>query len=215
MPRSKSSKRWLKEHFTDPFVKRAKEEGARSRAVYKLEAIDKKDKLLKPGQVVVDLGAAPGAWSVYAAARVGERGRVVALDLLEMAPLPGVTFIQGDFLCPDTYQTLLDTLSGQPVDVVLSDMAPNTTGTIDVDQPRAMYLSECALTFAEAVLKPGGTFLIKVFQGEGFEAFLKAMRARFAKVMVRKPEASRARSRENYLLGVEFRPSSAQPGSEL
>lgn len=200
MARSKSSQRWLKEHFDDAYVKRAQREGYRSRAVYKLAEIQERDKLIRPGMAVVDLGAAPGGWSQYALGLLGPKGRVVAMDVLDMAPLPGVTFIRGDFREDETLQTLLDALGGQPVDLVMSDIAPNISGMDAVDQPRAMYLSELAVEFADRVLKPGGDLLVKVFQGEGFDDFVRGLRARYQKVLIRKPKASRPRSREVYAL---------------
>lgn len=204
--RSKSSRRWLGEHFADEYVKRAQAEGWRSRAVYKLEEIDAKDNLLRPGMTVVDLGAAPGGWSQYAARKLKGAGRILALDILEMDPLEDVVFLQGDFTEAEPLERLLEALGGQQADLVMSDMAPNMSGLGAVDQPRAMYLAELALELADKVLKPGGAFLVKVFQGEGFDAFLAALRQRFARVAVRKPKASRARSREVYLLGTGRRP---------
>ena len=205
MARSKSSGKWLAEHFTDEYVKRARKEGYRSRAVYKLKEIDERDRLLKPGLVVVDLGAAPGAWSQYAKERVGRNGRVVALDILPMEPLPGVEILQGDITEESTLQALMETVSGQPVDLVISDMAPNTTGIDSADQARAMYLAELAMDFAVRVLKPDGVFLVKVFQGSGFNEFFKALQQRFQRVATRKPKASRSRSAEQYLLATGFR----------
>lgn len=205
MPRSKSSARWLREHFTDEYVRRAQEEGYRSRAVYKLLEIHEKDGLLRPGMTVVDLGAAPGGWSQLAARRVGRQGVVIALDILPMEPLPGVEFIQGDFRETAVLEQLLAVLNGRPVDLVISDMAPNTSGVKAVDQPRGLYLAELALDFAQRCLRPGGDFLVKVFQGEGFDLFLKALRVAFATVAPRKPKASRARSAEQYLLARNYR----------
>ncbi len=202
--RSKSSGRWLKEHFADEYVKRAQQEGYRSRAVYKLLEIDDKDHLLKPGMTVVDLGAAPGSWSEVVAQRVGAKGRVFALDILPMESVPGVTFLQGDFREQAVYQQLLDMLEGQPVDLVISDMAPNVSGLKAVDQPRAMYLAELALELGEKVLKPGGDMLVKVFTGEGLDAFKMELRKHFRKIQVRKPKASRPRSSEIYLLARGF-----------
>ncbi len=200
MARSKSSGRWLREHFNDPFVKEAQRQGYRSRAVFKLQEIDAKARLLRPGMVVVDLGAAPGGWSQYAAEKVGSQGHVVALDILPMDSLADTTVLQADFTEDEALQQLQDTLGGRPVDLVLSDMAPNISGMRAVDQPRAMYLVELALDFAREVLKPGGDFLVKTFQGEGFDPFLKEMRGEFQRVVSRKPGASRGRSREIYLL---------------
>ncbi|HKB58706.1 MAG TPA: RlmE family RNA methyltransferase [Gallionellaceae bacterium] len=200
MKRSKTSKQWMTEHVTDPFVQRAQKEGYRSRAAYKLLEIAERDHLLKPGTVVVDLGATPGGWSQVAAAR---GCRVIALDLLPLQPLPGVTFIQGDFREDAVLAELEASLGGQPVDLVISDMAPNISGIAMADQARAMDLAELALDFASNHLKPGGSFLVKVFHGAGFENFMREMRSRFAKVVARKPKASRDRSSEQYLLGLE------------
>jgi 23S rRNA (uridine2552-2'-O)-methyltransferase len=203
--RSKSSDRWLKEHFADPYVQRAQSEGFRSRAVYKLEEIDRREQLLKPGRVCLDLGAAPGAWSQYARTRVGKRGRVIASDILPMPLLAGVEFVQGDFRDEEVLGKLRALLPGRAVDVLLSDMAPNLSGVDAIDQPRAMDLAELALQMAQDVLKDGGDALIKVFQGAGFEEFVRAARARFGKVKLIKPEASRSRSPEMYLLAMQFR----------
>ena len=205
MPRSKSSARWLREHFSDEYVKRAQREGYRSRAVYKLLEIHEKDRLLRPGMTVVDLGAAPGGWSQLTARQVGERGIVIALDILPMEPLPGVEFIEGDFRESEILERLLATLAGRSVDLVLSDIAPNTSGVKAVDQPRGMYLAELALDFARQCLRPGGDLLVKAFQGEGFDAFFKDLRAAFMTVSPRKPQASRARSAEQYLLARNYR----------
>lgn len=205
MAKSKSSGRWLKEHFDDQYVKRSKESGYRSRASFKLLEIDQKDHLLKPGATVVDLGAAPGGWSQVAAECVGERGRVVASDILSMDPLAGVEFIQGDFTEEAVLERILSALGGERADLVISDMAPNMSGNASIDQPAAMYLVELALDLAREVLKPGGQYLVKVFQGEGFDAYLRDMRESFGSVVTRKPDASRARSREVYLLGKGFR----------
>lgn len=201
MSRSKSSSRWLHEHFNDPWVKKAQAEGYRSRAVFKLLEIQQKDRLLKPGMTVVDLGAAPGGWTQAAVDLVGPRGLVIASDILEMEPVPGAQFIQGDFREQEVFDTILAALAGRPVDLVISDMAPNMSGERSVDQPRAMYLAELALEFAGRVLRPGGDLLVKVFQGEGIDAFRTDMRRTFRQLQVRKPEASRARSSEVYLLG--------------
>lgn len=205
MPRSKSSGQWLKEHFDDEFVKRSQQEGYRSRAVYKLEEIDKKDHLLKPGVTVIDLGSAPGGWSQYAARKLKGKGRIIALDILPMDPLDHVEFIQGDFLEDAVFQQLLDTLGDSQPDLVISDMAPNMSGQQAVDIPRAMYMAELALDLAQQVLKPGGGLLVKLFQGDGFDAYLKLVRASFSKVVMRKPKASRDRSREIYMLAVGFK----------
>jgi len=198
--RSKTSGRWLQEHFDDEYVKKAQKEGYRARAVYKLLEIDEKDRLLKPGMTVVDLGAAPGSWSEVAAQRVGDKGRVIALDILPMDSLPGVTVIQGDFREEGPYNALLDALGESHVDLVMSDMAPNISGMKGIDQPRAMYLAELALELARKVLKPGGGLLIKVFNGEGLDAFKQELRKEFDQLIVRKPKASRPRSAEIYLL---------------
>lgn len=203
--RSKSSGRWLEEHFSDPYVKRARAEGWRSRAVYKLEQIDRREKLLRPGMVVVDLGAAPGAWSQYAGRRVGRSGRVIALDILPMEPIENVDFLQGDFREENVFAALLARLPERGVDVVLCDIAPNLSGMDAIDQPRSMYLCELALDFAAQVLKPGGAALIKTFQGAGFQELVAEARRRFDKVKFAKPEASRARSAELYLLARDFR----------
>ncbi|PWG64077.1 23S rRNA (uridine(2552)-2'-O)-methyltransferase RlmE [Sediminicurvatus halobius] len=204
MPRTRSSRRWLKEHFSDPYVKAAQQKGYRSRAVFKLEEIDGRDRLIRPGQRIVDLGAAPGGWSEYCAARLGGRGQVIALDVLPMEPLPGVTVLQGDFTEAAALAGLDEALGGEPVDLVLSDMAPNLSGQKAVDQPRAMLLAELALEFVDGRLNPGGDLLVKTFQGQGFEALLADMRGRFRRVHSRKPGASRDRSREVYLLAREF-----------
>jgi 23S rRNA (uridine2552-2'-O)-methyltransferase len=205
MARTKSSARWLREHFADEYVRRAQAEGYRSRAVYKLLEIHEKDRLLGPGGTVVDLGAAPGGWSQLAVRLVGRKGCVIALDLLPMEPLAGVEFIQGDFRETAVLEQLLTALAGRPVDLVLSDLAPNTSGIKAVDQPRGLYLAELALDFAGRCLRPGGDFLVKAFQGEGFDAFLQTLRAAFVTVVPRKPRASRARSAEQYLLARNYR----------
>jgi 23S rRNA (uridine2552-2'-O)-methyltransferase len=197
----KTSKKWMREHVSDPFVQLAQKDGYRSRAAYKLLEIDAKDRLLKPGTVVVDLGAAPGGWSQVAAAKVGRSGKVIALDLLPMDPLAGVDFIQGDFREDAVLKQLEELLQGKAVGLVISDMAPNISGVASADQARAMHLAELAMEFALEHLKPDGSFLVKVFQGTGFEEFLKLMRSRFARVVTRKPKASRDRSSEVYLLG--------------
>jgi 23S rRNA (uridine2552-2'-O)-methyltransferase len=200
MSRSKSSRRWLDRHFSDDYVKQAQERGYRSRAAFKLLEIQEKQRLVKPGQVVVDLGAAPGGWSQVARELVGPEGLVIALDILAMEPLPGVTVIEGDFREDEALQRLKDVLGKREVDLVLSDMAPNISGVAAVDQPRAMYLCELALEFASEALRPGGDFLVKVFQGAGSDAFLQEIRRRFSQVSVKKPAASRAKSREVYVL---------------
>ncbi|EAR59768.1 23S rRNA (uridine(2552)-2'-O)-methyltransferase RlmE [Neptuniibacter caesariensis] len=205
MAKSTSSERWLKEHFDDHYVKKSKELGYRSRASFKLIELDEKDKLFQPGMTVVDLGAAPGGWSQIAAERVGDHGRVVASDILPMDSMAGVEFVQGDFTEEEVLNRILKALGDEPADLVISDMAPNMSGMSAVDQPAAMYLVELALDMAREVLKPGGNFVAKVFQGEGFDQYLKDMRTSFNKVVTRKPDSSRARSREVYLLGKGFK----------
>ena len=205
MSRSKSSQRWLREHFSDPYVKKAQAEGLRSRAAYKLEELIERDRLLKPGMVVVDLGAAPGGWSQYVRQALGDTGRVIALDILEMPPLAGVEFLHGDFREDAVLSELEARLDGQRVDLVLSDMAPNMSGVAVMDQARVMHLAELGLDFSRAHLKPEGAFLVKVFQGRDYEAFVRAMRETFRNVVVRKPDASRDRSAEVYLLGRGLR----------
>lgn len=202
MARSKSSQRWLKEHFDDPFVREAQEKGVRSRAFFKLQELDEKDKLLQPGMTVIDLGAAPGGWSEYVTACLQGRGRVLALDILPMAALPDVEFIQGDFTEQEPLDALLARLGDEGADLVISDMAPNTSGMDAVDQPRSMYLAELAVDLAGQVLRPGGTFVVKVFQGEGFDDYFKRLRQEFKVLKTRKPKASRARSREVYLVAT-------------
>ena len=198
--RSKSSQRWLKEHFADPYVKKAQAEGLRSRAAYKLEELIERDRLLKPGMVVVDLGAAPGGCSQFVRKALGDSGRVVALDILEMPPLAGVEFLHGDFREETVLSGLEALLAGQTVDLVLSDMAPNMSGVDVVDQARAMHLSELAMEFADGHLRTGGAFLIKLFQGVGFDDYVRELRRRYEKVAIRKPAASRKRSPEVYAL---------------
>ncbi|HRF83317.1 MAG TPA: 23S rRNA (uridine(2552)-2'-O)-methyltransferase RlmE [Pseudoxanthomonas sp.] len=200
MSRSKSSQRWLREHFSDPYVKKAQAEGLRSRAAYKLEELIERDRLLKPGMVVVDLGAAPGGWSQYVRHAMGDGGRVLALDILEMPPLAGVEFLHGDFREEAVLSQLETLLDGQRVDLVLSDMAPNFSGVDAVDLPRAMHLAELAMEFADGHLRPGGAFLIKLFQGVGFDDYVRQLRRRYEKVAIRKPAASRKRSPEVYAL---------------
>ena len=199
--KNKTSKQWMREHVSDPFVQLAQKEGFRSRAAYKLLEIDAREQLLKPGMVVVDLGATPGGWCQVAAARVGQGGKVIALDLLPLDPLAGVDFIQGDFREEAVLRKLEGLLQGRPVGLVISDMAPNISGVAPADQARAMHLAELALEFALAHLKQDGSFLVKVFQGAGFEEFYKLMRKSFTRVVTRKPKASRDRSSEVYLLG--------------
>ena len=203
--RTKSSTRWLAENAADPYVKRAREEGWRSRAAFKLEEIQRSDRLLKPGMIVVDLGAAPGGWSQYAARCLAGTGRVIAVDVLEMPALPGVEFIQGDFNEEGTLRRVGELLGGARVDLVMSDMAPNMMGIAGVDHDRAMNLVELALEFARQRLRPGGDFLAKVFQGRDFQPLIKQLRAHFETVKLRKPKASRARSSEVYVLARGFR----------
>jgi len=203
--RSKSSANWLREHFNDPFVKQAQKDGYRSRASYKLLEIQEKDRLIRPGMSVIDLGAAPGGWSQVTSRLIGGQGRLIASDILEMDSIPDVTFIQGDFTQDAVLQQILDAVGDSHVDLVISDMAPTTSGTPEVDMPRAMFLCELALDLATRVLKPGGDFLIKIFQGEGFDMYLKDVRTKFDKVQMRKPSSSRDRSREQYLLGKGFK----------
>ncbi|MES9833816.1 MAG: 23S rRNA (uridine(2552)-2'-O)-methyltransferase RlmE [Candidatus Thiodiazotropha sp. LLP2] len=205
MKRSKSSRKWLDRHFNDAYVKKAQKAGYRSRAAFKLLEIQEKDKIIKPGMRVVDLGAAPGGWSQIARDLVGEKGEVVALDILEMDPIAGVHFIQGDFREPQPLESLRKHLDGEPVDLVISDMAPNVTGMTSVDQPRGIYLCELALEFARETLKPGGGFVVKVFQGAGFDDYLREMRGVFSRVVSRKPDSSRAKSREIYLVAGNFK----------
>ncbi len=201
MKRSKSGKAWMREHVTDPYVKRAKTDGMRSRAAYKLEQLTDRDRLLAPGMTVVDLGAAPGGWSQVAARRTAPGGRVIALDILPMTEMGGVTFIQGDFREDEVLAALEEALAGAPVDLVVSDMSPNISGIASADQARAVLLAELARDFALKHLKPRGNFLVKMFQGEGFEQFVTGLRRDFSQVVIRKPDASRSRSSEVYVLG--------------
>jgi len=205
MGRSKSSGRWLREHHADAYVLRSRAEGYRSRASYKLKEIIDRDRLIRRGDTVVDLGATPGGWSQVAAELVGDGGRVVASDILPMDSLAGVEFVAGDFTEESVLEAVLAALGGAGADLVMSDMAPNMSGIRDVDQPRAMYLAELALDFARKTLKPGGKFLCKLFQGEGFDAYIRELRGAFASVVTRKPEASRGRSREVYVVARDFR----------
>jgi 23S rRNA (uridine2552-2'-O)-methyltransferase len=206
MARKKSSsKAWLKEHRDDPYVQQAQREGYRSRACYKLLEIQERDRLIKPGMTVLDLGSAPGGWSQVAAQLVGHKGRVLASDILPMDSLAGVEFIEGDFTLDSVFEQILGALGNTPADVVISDMAPNMSGVNAVDQPRSMYLVELALDMAQQVLAPGGSFVAKVFQGEGFDELYRNIRAVFGKVVTRKPKASRPRSREVYLVATQFR----------
>ncbi|MGB5279255.1 MAG: 23S rRNA (uridine(2552)-2'-O)-methyltransferase RlmE [Gammaproteobacteria bacterium] len=206
MARSKSSKRWLHEHFDDEYVRRARQDGYRSRAIYKLIEIQQKDHIFKPGMTVIDLGAAPGSWSEYAISKLGRKGRLIALDILPMEPIPGVEIIQGDFREDAVLEQLLQTLAGTGADLVLSDMAPNISGMEVVDIPRSYYLAELALDLARQVVKPGGGLLVKLFQGEGFDAYQGDLKQSFKRVVLRKPKASRARSREIYALTTGYKP---------
>jgi len=200
MARSKSSKRWLSEHFDDPYVKLAQQKGMRSRSAFKLLELQEKYQLIRPGMTIVDLGAAPGGWCQLVRSVLGEKGRVIGLDILPMEPLHGVLFLQGDFTEDGPLSELEQALEGQAVDLVLSDMAPNMSGMATIDQARAMYLAELALEFVKLHLKPGGDFVVKLFHGEGFDTYVREVRSLFGKVQVRKPKASRPRSREVYLL---------------
>ncbi len=206
MKRSRTSKAWMQEHVNDAFVKLANKEGYRARAAYKLMEIDDKDKLIRPGMTIVDLGATPGSWSQVAMERLNGNGRVFALDLLEMQPLPGVMFLQGDFTDAAVLDQFEKMLGDQPVDLVISDMAPNISGISSIDQARMAHLAELALEFSTQWLKPGGNFLVKVFIGEGFDEIVRSMRAGFQSVVTRKPKASRDRSSEVYLLGLKRKP---------
>jgi 23S rRNA (uridine2552-2'-O)-methyltransferase len=197
---------WMQEHITDYYVKQAKREGYPSRAAYKLLEIQAKDKIIQPGMIIVDLGAAPGGWSTVAIELLGGRGEVIALDCLPMNPPTGVHFIQGDFTENDVLARLMDYLNHQAVDLVMSDMAPNISGLKSVDQPKSMYLAELAVDFALQTLGSGGKFLIKLFQGEGVDQFIAGLRQNFAKIKIRKPKASRSRSSEIYVLAENFRP---------
>ena len=203
MKRTKTSKAWMQEHVNDPYVKLAQKDGYRARAAYKLLEIDDKDRLIKPGMVIVDLGSTPGSWSQVAIQRLKGNGRVIALDLLPMVGIPGVEFIQGDFREDEILAQLEEKLNGQQIDLVISDMAPNISGIGSVDQPNAVYLTELAVDFSLKWLKPEGNFLVKVFIGSGFEEIVKIMRDSFEKVVTRKPKASRDRSTEVYLLGLK------------
>ncbi len=202
MKASKSSKQWMREHVNDPYVQRAQKDGYRSRAAYKLLEIDERDHVIKPGMVVVDLGATPGGWCQVVAGKLGQQGRIFALDLLPLLPLPRVEFIQGDFRDESVLAQLESKLEGRQIGLVISDMAPNISGVNSADQARAMYLAELALEFASNHLMSGGSFVVKVFQGVGFEDYLKLMRRHFSKVLARKPKASRDRSSEQYLVGL-------------
>lgn len=205
MARSKTSKKWMEEHVNDPYVKKAQADGYRSRASYKLLEINEKDKLFRAGSVVMDLGSAPGGWSQIVAPIVGDHGRVIASDILPMDSIIGVDFIQGDFTDEAVYDQILQTLGDDQVDVVVSDMAPNQSGVKTTDQYASMYLVELALDMARNVLQPGGSFCAKVFQGVGYDEYVKDVRSSFNKVVVRKPAASRPRSREVYLVATGFK----------
>ncbi len=213
MAKSKSSKGWLKEHFDDEYVRRSQQDGYRSRAIYKLIEIDQKDRLLKPGMTIIDLGAAPGGWSEYCVKKLAGKGTVIALDILPMDPIEGVTIIEGDFREQLVFDELMKVMTSNiaeqgesgKADLVISDMAPNITGMGSVDMPRAYLLCELALDLARQVLKPGGGLLVKLFQGEGFDAYNKELKASFSRVVMRKPKASRARSREVYALATGFK----------
>lgn len=205
MARSKTSAAWLKEHVDDVWVQKAQKDGYRSRATYKLAEIDDKDRLFRPGMTVIDLGSAPGGWSQLLSERLGSEGKILASDILPMDAIPDVEFIQGDFTEDAILELLLESMQGKQADLVISDMAPNLSGMNAIDQPKAIYLVELALDLAEQVLKPGGDLLAKVFQGEGYEDYLKLLRSRFTKVLTRKPVASRARSREVYLLARGYK----------
>ncbi|MCG6936548.1 MAG: 23S rRNA (uridine(2552)-2'-O)-methyltransferase RlmE [Gammaproteobacteria bacterium] len=213
MAKSKSSKTWLKEHFDDEYVRRSQQDEYRSRAIYKLIEIDQKDHLIKPGMTIIDLGAAPGGWSEYCAKKLGKTGTVVALDILPMEPIDGVTILQGDFRENAVFDELMSIMAaaatennseGNNADLVISDMAPNISGMDAIDMPKAYYLCELALDLARQVLKPGGGFLVKLFQGDGFDVYTKELKASFSRVVMRKPKASRARSREVYALATGF-----------
>jgi 23S rRNA (uridine2552-2'-O)-methyltransferase len=207
MKRTRTSKGWMREHVNDPYVLLAKKEGYRSRAAYKLMEMDERDHLLKPGMTVVDLGAAPGGWTQVAAKKIGPSGVLVAFDILPMDSVRGAVFIQGDFREDAALVMLDEAMAGRPVDLVISDMAPNISGIGTADQARSMHLAELALEFAVQHLKPGGAFVVKVFQGEGFDEYVREMRVHFEKVTVRKPKASRDRSAEVYMLGKGLKPS--------
>jgi len=205
MARSKSSNQWMQEHFDDEYVKKAQVLGYRSRSTFKLVEIQEKDKIIKPGMNVIDLGAAPGGWSDYARKIVGKKNKVIGLDLLAIDPIPGVDFIQGDFREDEVLDELMKVLDGAPVDLVMSDMAPNISGNKEMDQPRSIYLAELALDTAQTVLTKGGTFLIKMFQGAGFDEYKKEVGKHFSSVVIRKPKSSRARSKEVYILARGFK----------
>lgn len=205
MARSKTSLGWLKRHVNDPYVKQAQKDGYRSRASYKLLEVQEKYKLIRPGMSVVDLGAAPGGWSQVTSRLIGGQGRLIASDILEMDSIPDVTFIQGDFTQDSVLAQILEAVGNSQVDLVISDMAPNMSGTPEVDMPKAMFLCELALDLAERILKPGGNFVIKIFQGEGFDVYLKDARRKFDKIQMLKPDSSRGSSREQYMLAWGYR----------
>ena len=205
MARSKTSLGWLKRHVNDPYVKQAQKDGYRSRASYKLLEVQEKYKLIRPGMSVVDLGAAPGGWSQVTSRLIGGQGRLIASDILEMDSIPDVTFIQGDFTEDEVLAKILEAVGNSQVDLVISDMAPNMSGTPEVDMPKAMFLCELALDVAERILKPGGNFVIKIFQGEGFDVYLKDARKKFDKIQMIKPDSSRGSSREQYMLAWGYR----------
>ncbi len=205
MARSKSSKKWLDEHFNDRFVLQAQKDGLRSRAAYKLEELSKKDKLIKPGQRIIDLGSAPGSWSQWLSLYLGGKAHILATDILPMDALPDVDFIQGDFREESVLEEILQAIGNEGADLVLSDMAPNMSGMSEIDQPKAMYLADLALDLARQVLATGGDFAVKVFQGTGFDAYLADCRTNFSSVRIRKPEASRGRSREVYIVAKGFK----------
>ncbi|WP_029151405.1 23S rRNA (uridine(2552)-2'-O)-methyltransferase RlmE [Methylovulum miyakonense] len=205
MGRSKSSTRWMQEHFDDEYVRMAQAQGYRSRAVFKLSEIQEKDQLIKPGMNIIDLGAAPGGWSQFAKPLIGKNNKLIALDILPMEPLEGVDFIQGDFREEEVLAELYRVLDNAPINLVMSDMAPNMSGNNSVDQPRAIYLGELALDTARTVLAKNGSFLVKLFHGEGFEAFHRDVQQSFNKVVIRKPKASRPRSNEVYILAKGFK----------
>lgn len=205
MVKSKSSKKWLEERARDKYVKKSKQVGFRSRASFKLLEMQEKDRFIEPGMIVVDLGCAPGSWSQVAKNLVGDKGSVFATDILPMAPISGVNFIQGDFTEEAVFDDLIEKVQDEPVDLVISDMAPNITGMIEIDQPESMHLAELALDFARSILGEGAYFLVKVFEGEGISEFKQVLASEFEKVKVRKPKASRSRSREMYLLAENFR----------
>ena len=205
MARSKTSLKWLQRHVNDPYVKQAQKDGYRSRASYKLLEIQEKYKLIRPGMSVVDLGAAPGGWSQVTSRLIGGQGRLIASDILEMDSIPDVTFIQGDFTQDEVLAQILEAVGNSQVDLVISDMAPNMSGTPEVDMPKAMFLCELALDLTGRILKPGGNFVIKVFQGEGFDAYVKDARQKFDKVQMIKPDSSRGSSREQYMLAWGYR----------